>query len=112
MTVQTNDKLVYMAFNKPAGVVSTMEDPGGSPCISDFLRPSMSERVIHVGRLDVETEGLLLLTNDGELANRLTHPSTPRCPRPIWCRFPARWSRSGRGHEEGYPPGGRRDPRG
>ena len=60
MTVQTNDKLVYMAFNKPAGVV---------------LRSSMSERVFHVGRLDVETEGLLLLTNDGELANRLTHPS-------------------------------------
>lgn len=75
MTVQTNDKLVYMAFNKPAGVVSTMEDPEGRPCISDFLRSSMSERVFHVGRLDVETEGLLLLTNDGELANRLTHPS-------------------------------------
>ena len=75
MTVQTNDRLVYMAFNKPAGVVSTMEDPEGRPCISDFLRSSMSERVFHVGRLDVETEGLLLLTNDGELANRLTHPS-------------------------------------
>jgi len=75
MTVQTNDKLVYMAFNKPAGVVSTMEDPDGRPCIKDFLRDSMNERVFHVGRLDVETEGLLLLTNDGELANRLTHPS-------------------------------------
>lgn len=75
MTVQTNDKLVYMAFNKPAGVVSTMEDPDGRPCITDFLRSSMNERVFHVGRLDVETEGLLLLTNDGELANRLTHPS-------------------------------------
>ena len=75
MTVQTNDKLVYMAFNKPAGVVSTMEDPDGRPCIKDFLRSSMTERVFHVGRLDVETEGLLLLTNDGELANRLTHPS-------------------------------------
>ena len=74
MTVQTNDKLVYMAFNKPAGVVSTMEDPEGRPCISDFLRPSMSERVFHVGRLDVETEGLLLLTNDGDLVNSLTHP--------------------------------------
>ena len=75
MTVLTNDKHVYMAFNKPAGVVSTMEDPDGRPCIKDFLRDSMNERVFHVGRLDVETEGLLLLTNDGELANRLTHPS-------------------------------------
>lgn len=75
MTVQTNEKLIYMAFNKPAGVVSTMEDPDGRPCIKDFLRDSMNERVFHVGRLDVETEGLLLLTNDGELANRLTHPS-------------------------------------
>ncbi|WP_346846026.1 pseudouridine synthase [uncultured Rothia sp.] len=75
ITIQTNDKLVYMVLNKPSGVVSTMEDPDGRPCISDFLRKSMNERVFHVGRLDVETEGLLLLTNDGELANRLTHPS-------------------------------------
>lgn len=75
MTIQTNDKLVYMVLNKPAGVVSAMEDPDGRPNISDFLRSSMTERVFHVGRLDLETEGLLLLTNDGELANRLTHPS-------------------------------------
>lgn len=75
MTIQTNDKLVYMVFNKPAGVVSSMEDPDGRPCITNYLRSSMTERVFHVGRLDVETEGLLLLTNDGELANRLTHPS-------------------------------------
>ncbi|ORC20195.1 MULTISPECIES: pseudouridine synthase [Rothia] len=75
MTIQTNDKLVYMVLNKPAGVVSAMDDPEGRPNISNFLRSSMTERVFHVGRLDVETEGLLLLTNDGELANRLTHPS-------------------------------------
>lgn len=75
ISIQTDDKLVYMAFNKPAGVVSTMDDPDGRPCINDFLRSSMNHRVFHVGRLDVETEGLLLLTNDGELANRLTHPS-------------------------------------
>lgn len=75
MTIQTNDKLVYMVLNKPAGVVSAMEDPDGRPNISNFLRSSMTERVFHVGRLDIETEGLLLLTNDGELANRLTHPS-------------------------------------
>ncbi|MDQ4489827.1 pseudouridine synthase [Sinomonas sp. ASV486] len=73
--VQTNEHLVYMAFNKPRGVVSTMDDPEGRPCVSDYLRPGTPERLFHVGRLDTNTEGLLLLTNDGELANRLTHPS-------------------------------------
>ncbi|WP_138443029.1 pseudouridine synthase [Sinomonas susongensis] len=73
--VQTNEHLVYMAFNKPRGVVSTMDDPEGRPCISDYLRAGTPERLFHVGRLDTNTEGLLLLTNDGELANRLSHPS-------------------------------------
>ncbi|WP_426998920.1 pseudouridine synthase [Pseudarthrobacter sp. N5] len=75
LRIQLDDTLVYMVFNKPKGVVSTMEDPDGRPCISDFVRNSHGERLFHVGRLDVATEGLLLLTNDGELANRLTHPS-------------------------------------
>ena len=76
LRIQLDDTLVYMVFNKPKGVVSTMEDPDGRPCISDFVRKShQGERLFHVGRLDVATEGLLLLTNDGELANRLTHPS-------------------------------------
>ena len=67
---------VYIALNKPRGVVSTMEDPEGRPCISDYLKSTNKhERLFHVGRLDTNTEGLLLLTNDGELANRLTHPS-------------------------------------
>ncbi|GAB3275786.1 hypothetical protein GCM10027449_14880 [Sinomonas notoginsengisoli] len=73
--VQTDEHLVYMAFNKPRGVVSTMDDPEGRPCITDYLRPGTPERLFHVGRLDTNTEGLLLLTNDGELANRLTHPA-------------------------------------
>jgi pseudouridine synthase len=73
--IQLDETLVYMVFNKPKGVVSTMEDPEGRPCISDFLKNAKGERLFHVGRLDVATEGLLLLTNDGELANRLTHPS-------------------------------------
>jgi len=73
--IQLDETLVYMVFNKPKGVVSTMEDPDGRPCISDFVRNHHGERLFHVGRLDVATEGLLLLTNDGELANRLTHPS-------------------------------------
>ncbi|MDQ0118640.1 pseudouridine synthase [Pseudarthrobacter sp902506025] len=77
LRIQLDENLVYMVFNKPKGVVSTMEDPEGRPCISDFLKNNKNtgERLFHVGRLDVATEGLLLLTNDGELANRLTHPS-------------------------------------
>lgn len=75
MTIQTNDSMVYMIFNKPKGVVSTMDDPEGRPCISDFLKKRQTrERMFHVGRLDTNTEGLLILTNDGELANRLSHP--------------------------------------
>ncbi|KUM37524.1 pseudouridine synthase [Arthrobacter sp. EPSL27] len=75
LRIQLDENMVYMVFNKPKGVVSTMEDPDGRPCISDFVRNNHGERLFHVGRLDVATEGLLLLTNDGELANRLTHPS-------------------------------------
>jgi 23S rRNA pseudouridine2605 synthase len=65
---------VYLALNKPRGVVSTMADPQGRRTLADFVagRP---ERLFHVGRLDTDTEGLLLLTNDGDLAHRLAHPS-------------------------------------
>ncbi|WP_420713871.1 pseudouridine synthase [Arthrobacter sp. H14-L1] len=73
--LQLDESQVYMVFNKPKGVVSTMDDPEGRPCISDFLKNRHgNERLFHVGRLDTATEGLLLLTNDGELANRLSHP--------------------------------------
>jgi len=72
--IPTKPDLVYYALNKPIGVVSTMEDPQGRPCLADFVQ-ELAPRLFHVGRLDTETEGLLLLTNDGELANRLTHPS-------------------------------------
>lgn len=66
----------YVMFNKPAGVVTTLSDPQGRPAINDYLTEEMvAARLVHVGRLDRETEGLLLLTNDGELAHRLTHPS-------------------------------------
>ena len=67
------DTAVY-AFNKPKGVISTMSDDEGRPCVGDWVA-GRTERLFHVGRLDAETEGLLLLTNDGELANRLGHPS-------------------------------------
>ncbi|MGJ9426385.1 pseudouridine synthase [Nesterenkonia halotolerans] len=74
--VSLNVEHQYVMFNKPAGVVTTMSDPQGRPSINDFLTEDMiAARLFHVGRLDAETEGLLLLTNDGELANRLTHPS-------------------------------------
>jgi 23S rRNA pseudouridine2605 synthase len=72
------DDLVYLAFNKPLGVHTTMSDDQGRECVGDYIRNKVSTtgpRVFHVGRLDAETEGLLLLTNDGELAHRLTHPS-------------------------------------
>lgn len=64
---------VYLAFYKPAGVVTTIADPQGRPKITDFLH-GVPERVFPVGRLDFDSEGLLFLTNDGELAHRLMHP--------------------------------------
>jgi len=66
--------LVYLAFNKPRGVHTTMSDDRGRPCVGDYVR-DRRERLFHVGRLDAETEGLLLFTNDGDLAHRLMHPS-------------------------------------
>ncbi len=65
---------VHLALNKPRGMVTTMSDPQGRPSLGDLLR-GRKHRLFHVGRLDADTEGLLLLTNDGELAHRLAHPS-------------------------------------
>lgn len=64
---------VYYAVNKPAGVVSTHRDPSGRPRVVDLM-PSAKERLFTVGRLDLHSEGLILLTNDGDLAQRLAHP--------------------------------------
>ncbi|MGI9144038.1 MAG: pseudouridine synthase [Candidatus Planktophila sp.] len=64
----------YLALHKPKGVLSTMFDPEGRPCLSDFI-DLRRERLFHVGRLDKDSEGLILLTNDGELTFRATHPS-------------------------------------
>lgn len=74
LRVQFDQDLVTLALNKPLGVHSTMSDEQGRPDLSTFVadRP---ERLFHVGRLDADTQGLLLLTNDGELAHRLMHPS-------------------------------------
>ncbi|MFC0214903.1 pseudouridine synthase [Paenibacillus chartarius] len=64
---------VYLLLHKPKGVITSASDPGGRKVVTDFLH-GVKERVFPVGRLDYDTEGLLLLTNDGELANMLTHP--------------------------------------
>jgi 23S rRNA pseudouridine2605 synthase len=66
-------KLQYFAVHKPAGVVSTARDPSGRSRVIDLLPPGVG-RMFNVGRLDMASEGLILVTNDGELANQLTHP--------------------------------------
>jgi len=72
VTIQT--RKIYILLNKPAGYVTTMSDPDGRPIVTDIIK-DIPERVFPVGRLDFNTEGLLLLTNDGDWANRLAHPS-------------------------------------
>lgn len=66
-------KKIYLIFNKPKGVITSVTDPGGRKVVTDFIK-GIKERIYPVGRLDYDTEGLLLLTNDGEFANLLTHP--------------------------------------
>ncbi|RZU48871.1 ribosomal large subunit pseudouridine synthase B [Krasilnikovia cinnamomea] len=72
--VVTDTKMVYLAMNKPRGVVSSMDDEKGRNELAEFLG-TFEQRVFHVGRLDADSEGLLLLTNDGALAHKLMHPS-------------------------------------
>lgn len=72
--VVTAEDVVVLAFNKPLGVLSTMNDERGRPCVGDYVA-DRTERLFHVGRLDADTEGLLLITNDGALAQHLSHPS-------------------------------------
>lgn len=72
--VPTAAGLVVLAVNKPRGMLSAMSDDRGRPCLGDLVA-NRTERLFHVGRLDADTEGLILLTNDGDLANRLAHPS-------------------------------------
>lgn len=74
--VNVNEKHEYFVLNKPRGMQSTMSDDLGRPCVGDVVSEKVAagQRLFHVGRLDADTEGLLILTNDGELANRLMHP--------------------------------------
>lgn len=72
--VELREDVVHLALNKPRGMLSTMSDDRGRPCVGDLVA-GRDDRLFHVGRLDADTEGLLLLTNDGELGHRLMHPS-------------------------------------
>jgi len=72
--IPSRQDVVYLAFNKPVKVLTAMTDDRGRATVTDFLG-DRAERLFHVGRLDYDTEGLMLLTNDGELAHRLAHPS-------------------------------------
>ncbi|MEJ2684636.1 MAG: pseudouridine synthase [Candidatus Sulfobium sp.] len=68
------ERKVYFIFNKPRGVVTSLSDPEGRPTVSDFLR-GVKQRVFPVGRLDYDSEGMLILTNDGDFAHSVLHPS-------------------------------------
>lgn len=70
----SQEEKVYILLHKPAGYLSTVDDPQGRPIVTDLLK-NIKERVYPVGRLDLDTEGALLLTNDGELAQKILHPS-------------------------------------
>lgn len=72
--VISRPETLVFALNKPRGVVSTMSDDRGRSCLGDYVS-EIPERLFHVGRLDEQTEGLIILTNDGALAQRLSHPS-------------------------------------
>lgn len=72
--VPTAEGLAYLALHKPRGMLSTMSDERGRPCIGDLVA-DLSKQLHHVGRLDADSEGLILLTNDGALSHRLMHPS-------------------------------------
>ena len=73
-TITRSVSKCYLVLHKPKGVLSTMYDPDGRPSLSDFI-DLRKERLFHVGRLDKDSEGLILLTNDGDLTFRATHPS-------------------------------------
>jgi len=75
MQVSIADEPVYLALNKPPGVVTTMSDPQGRPTVASFVPVKDHPGLFPVGRLDFETTGLLLFTTDGEIAHRLLHPS-------------------------------------
>ena len=71
-SLSINKSKTYLAFHKPAGIISTMSDPEGRANLGDYFK-DRKDRLYHVGRLDKDSEGIILLTNDGDLAHRATH---------------------------------------
>lgn len=72
--LQTHTKKIYILLNKPKGYLTTLRDPQGRPIVTDLLQ-DFSQRLFPVGRLDLDTEGALIMTNDGDLAQKVIHPS-------------------------------------
>lgn len=72
--LKVSRKKIYIAVNKPAGYVTTVNDQFGRPTVMDLVSREIHERIFPVGRLDYDTEGLILMTNDGDWANKVTHP--------------------------------------
>lgn len=72
--VKQSNKKIYIMVNKPVGVVTTMDDKHGRPTVANLYENEIRERIYPVGRLDMDSEGLLIMTNDGELTYALTHP--------------------------------------
>lgn len=83
--VKRADKKIYIMLYKPIGVVSTSDDDRGRKTVIDLIKTDINERVFCVGRLDYNTEGLLILTNDGDFANKVTHPKN-RIPKTYLAR--------------------------
>jgi len=72
--LRLEEEKIYLLLNKPPGYVTTLSDPQGRPIVSELLPPEIKARLFPVGRLDLDSEGALMMTNDGELANRILHP--------------------------------------
>lgn len=73
--LKVSGKKIYIALNKPAGFVTTVKDQFERPTVMDLVEKEINARIFPVGRLDYETEGLLIMTNDGDWANKVSHPS-------------------------------------
>lgn len=73
--IQLEKKYIYLLMNKPKNTITTVDDPHGRKTVMEIIDEDVDQRIFPVGRLDRDTTGILLLTNDGDLANKLTHPS-------------------------------------
>lgn len=73
--ILSSEKKVYYMMNKPKGYVTTVKDQFGRPCVLDLIQGTVDKRIYPAGRLDYNTEGLLILTNDGDFVNKIIHPS-------------------------------------